>query len=189
MQTFLRTVARVVGSEVIDDVVAFFRAFEGMEEGFRDRAHGRWRRSSPTPATGVRARDLAAARRDARRRRSSPSRSRQAASRSQALIVNRVHPSFGDEAPAGLRAAAEELGAHRERRRRRPARRALRQPRRLPRDRRSSSGRTSRGCATGSARDSRRRTCPTSPTTSTTSPRSTRSAGCCCARACTVSAR
>jgi len=27
----------------------------------------------------------------------------------QALIVNRVHPSFGDEAPAGLRAAAEAL--------------------------------------------------------------------------------
>ena len=38
MQTFLRTVARVVGSEAIDDVVAFFRAFEGMEVGFRDRA-------------------------------------------------------------------------------------------------------------------------------------------------------
>src|SRR6202030_323723 len=38
VQTFLRTVARVVGSEVIEDVVAFFRAFEGMEEGFRDRA-------------------------------------------------------------------------------------------------------------------------------------------------------
>ena len=38
VQTFLRTVAQVVGSEVIDDVVAFFRAFEGMEAGFRDRA-------------------------------------------------------------------------------------------------------------------------------------------------------
>ena len=38
MQTFLRTVAHVVGSEVIEDVIAFFRAFEGMEEGFRARA-------------------------------------------------------------------------------------------------------------------------------------------------------
>ncbi len=27
----------------------------------------------------------------------------------QALVVNRVHPSFGDEAPAGLRAAADAL--------------------------------------------------------------------------------
>jgi anion-transporting ArsA/GET3 family ATPase len=37
-QAFLRTVARVVGSEVIDDAIAFFRAFQGMEEGFRNRA-------------------------------------------------------------------------------------------------------------------------------------------------------
>src|SRR6185436_11063473 len=32
-QTFLRTVAKVVGGEVIDDAIAFFRAFEGMEAG------------------------------------------------------------------------------------------------------------------------------------------------------------
>src|SRR3954466_6770398 len=38
VQTFLRTVSRVVGSEVVDDIVAFFRAFEGMEAGFRERA-------------------------------------------------------------------------------------------------------------------------------------------------------
>jgi len=37
-QTFLRTVAKVVGAEVIDDAVAFFQAFEGMEQGFKDRA-------------------------------------------------------------------------------------------------------------------------------------------------------
>jgi anion-transporting ArsA/GET3 family ATPase len=37
-QTFLRTVSRVVGSEVVADAVAFFHAFEGMEQGFRDRA-------------------------------------------------------------------------------------------------------------------------------------------------------
>ncbi len=30
------------------------------------------------------------------------------------LIVNRVHPTFGDESPAGLSAAAEELRAHEE---------------------------------------------------------------------------
>lgn len=38
MQTLLRTIARVVGRDVIDDVIAFFRAFEGMEQGFRERA-------------------------------------------------------------------------------------------------------------------------------------------------------
>ena len=35
---FLRTVSRVVGAEVVSDAVAFFRAFEGMEQGFRERA-------------------------------------------------------------------------------------------------------------------------------------------------------
>ncbi len=37
-QAFVRTVSKVVGSEVLDDALAFFSAFEGMEEGFRDRA-------------------------------------------------------------------------------------------------------------------------------------------------------
>lgn len=37
-QAFLHTVARVVGAEVIDDAVSFFQAFQGMEEGFRNRA-------------------------------------------------------------------------------------------------------------------------------------------------------
>ncbi|HEX2273456.1 MAG TPA: ArsA-related P-loop ATPase [Acidimicrobiales bacterium] len=37
-QAFLRTVARVVGAEVVQDAVRFFQAFEGMEDGFRDRA-------------------------------------------------------------------------------------------------------------------------------------------------------
>ena len=38
VQAFLRRVTKVVGAEVVDDVVAFFRAFEGMEQGFRERA-------------------------------------------------------------------------------------------------------------------------------------------------------
>jgi len=37
-QAFLRTVSKVVGSEVIEDAIAFFQAFQGMEEGFRNRA-------------------------------------------------------------------------------------------------------------------------------------------------------
>jgi len=37
-QTFVRTIARVVGADVIDDAVAFFQAFDGMEEGFKRRA-------------------------------------------------------------------------------------------------------------------------------------------------------
>jgi anion-transporting ArsA/GET3 family ATPase len=37
-QAFVRTVSKVVGGEVLDDALAFFSAFEGMEGGFRDRA-------------------------------------------------------------------------------------------------------------------------------------------------------
>ncbi len=37
-QTLLRTIARVAGADIVGDAVAFFQAFEGMEEGFRNRA-------------------------------------------------------------------------------------------------------------------------------------------------------
>jgi anion-transporting ArsA/GET3 family ATPase len=37
-QGFLRTVARVVSASVVDDAIEFFAAFDGMEEGFRGRA-------------------------------------------------------------------------------------------------------------------------------------------------------
>lgn len=36
-QLFLRTVSRVVGGEVVREALAFFTAFEGMEQGFRER--------------------------------------------------------------------------------------------------------------------------------------------------------
>ena len=35
---FTRQITRLVGAEVVDDAIAFFRAFEGMEEGFTERA-------------------------------------------------------------------------------------------------------------------------------------------------------
>ena len=37
-QALLRTIARVAGAEIVQDAVAFFQAFEGMEDGFRTRA-------------------------------------------------------------------------------------------------------------------------------------------------------
>ncbi len=37
-QAFLRTISKVAGAEIVEDAVAFFQAFEGMEEGFRTRA-------------------------------------------------------------------------------------------------------------------------------------------------------
>ena len=38
-QTFIRGVSKVVGADVFDDAIAFFQAFEGMEEGFKERAY------------------------------------------------------------------------------------------------------------------------------------------------------
>jgi anion-transporting ArsA/GET3 family ATPase len=107
VQTFLRTVARVVGSEVIEDVVAFFRAFEGMEEGFRERA-AVVGEILTDPATAFVL--VSSPRRDAMQEATFfADRLAEAGQSVQALIVNRVHPSFGDEAPEGLRAAAEAL--------------------------------------------------------------------------------
>jgi anion-transporting ArsA/GET3 family ATPase len=37
-QAFLRTVSKVVGGDVVADAIAFFAAFDGMEQGFRERA-------------------------------------------------------------------------------------------------------------------------------------------------------
>ena len=37
-QALLRTISRVAGADIVRDAVAFFQAFEGMEEGFRHRA-------------------------------------------------------------------------------------------------------------------------------------------------------
>jgi len=109
VQTFLRTVSRVVGRSVIDDVVAFFRAFEGMEEGFRSRAQGMLGLLHD-PRTGF---VLV----------TTPN--RDAVDESSffaeqlgvhglpvaALVVNRVHPRFGEERPEGLRARARTLTA------------------------------------------------------------------------------
>lgn len=38
-QPLLRTLSRVVGGSALTDAMAFLQAFEGMERGFRDRAH------------------------------------------------------------------------------------------------------------------------------------------------------
>jgi anion-transporting ArsA/GET3 family ATPase len=107
VQTFLRTVSRVVGSEVIDDVVAFFRAFEGMEAGFRARALAvEELLAAPDTAFVL----LTSPRRDALEEAQFFAHQLEQGGQSiDALIVNRVHPMFGDEPPPGLRAAAAEL--------------------------------------------------------------------------------
>jgi anion-transporting ArsA/GET3 family ATPase len=107
VQAFLRTVAKVVGSEVIEDVIAFFRAFEGMEEGFRQRAQAVEQLLSDRATAFVL---VTSPRRDALEEATFfADRLTQTGQTVDALIVNRVHPAFGEEAPEGLCATAEAL--------------------------------------------------------------------------------
>ena len=106
-QAFVRSVSKVVGGEVFTDAITFFQAFDGMEEGFRQRAELVLDLLT-SPATGF---VLVA----------SPSRDTVAEAHFfaemlaeaeipvAALIVNRMHPRFTDVLPESLRARAETL--------------------------------------------------------------------------------
>ncbi|HEU5302113.1 MAG TPA: ArsA-related P-loop ATPase [Acidimicrobiia bacterium] len=110
---FLRTVGKVLGTEVIDDIVAFFRAFEGMEAGFRSRA------SEVTTLLGDQGTAfvlVTSPRRDAvHEAEYFAERLRDSEYTVAALVVNRVHPTFdaaGAPTPAAaLRARASDLAA------------------------------------------------------------------------------
>ncbi|MSO87697.1 MAG: ArsA family ATPase [Acidimicrobiia bacterium] len=92
-QTFLRTVAKVVGAEVIDDVVAFFQAFDGMEEGFRERAAAVAELLSDDDTAFVL---VASPRRDTiEEARYFAETLAEAGIGVRALVVNRMHPRFG----------------------------------------------------------------------------------------------
>jgi anion-transporting ArsA/GET3 family ATPase len=107
VQTFLRTVSRVVGSEVVNDIVAFFRAFEGMEAGFRERAQ---RVRALLAESGASFVLVTSPRRDAIDEAEFFAQRLESDGRNvAALIVNRVHPSFGSELSEGLRLRAVEL--------------------------------------------------------------------------------
>lgn len=92
-QTFLRTVAKVVGADVIEDAMAFFAAFEGMEAGFKERA-GHVLALLEDPATKFVL--VASPRRDTVAEASFfADRLAESGIAVQALIVNRMHPDFG----------------------------------------------------------------------------------------------
>jgi anion-transporting ArsA/GET3 family ATPase len=93
-QAFLRTISKVVGSEVIQDVVAFFHAFEGMEEGFRQRAQEVLALLSDPQTAFVL---VASPRRDAvAEGLFFADRLRDAGLPLEALVINRMHPRFGE---------------------------------------------------------------------------------------------
>jgi anion-transporting ArsA/GET3 family ATPase len=109
VQTFFRTVGRVVGTEVIDDVVAFFRAFEGMEQGFRERAADVTALlAAPDTAFVL----VTSPRRDAVDEATFfATRLRESELSVEALVVNRVHPAFATTGDLdAMRIAAQRLG-------------------------------------------------------------------------------
>jgi anion-transporting ArsA/GET3 family ATPase len=97
VQRFLRTVGKVVGGDVLDDIVAFFRAFEGMEAGFRARAA---RVDELLLAASTAFVLITSPRRDAvDEAEFFAGRLRESELSVAALVVNRVHPDFGEHRP------------------------------------------------------------------------------------------
>ena len=92
-QTLLRTISRVVGGDVVRDAVAFFTAFEGMEQGFRDRA-GKVETLLAASSTAFVV--VSAPRRDAVEESLFFARRLQESGQHvAALVVNRLFPDFG----------------------------------------------------------------------------------------------
>lgn len=106
-QGFIRTVSRVVGAEVFDDAIAFFSAFEGMEQGFKERAQ-RVLQLLNAPETAFVL--VASPRRDTVAEAAYfASKLSEAHVPVRALIVNRMHPKFSDGMPEAYRARADTL--------------------------------------------------------------------------------
>jgi anion-transporting ArsA/GET3 family ATPase len=107
-QMFLRTISRVVGGAIVADAVAFFTAFEGMEQGFRDRA-ALVEDLLVDPGTAFVV--VASPRRDAVDEAIYfADRLRESSGRVEALVANRMFPSFGP-VPAALTEQAGGSGA------------------------------------------------------------------------------
>lgn len=91
-QAFLRTVSKVVGGDVVSDAIAFFSAFDGMEQGFRDRAAATLELLSDDVTAFVL---VTAPRRDVVEEATFfAARLTEASIPVRALIVNRMHPRF-----------------------------------------------------------------------------------------------
>jgi len=108
LQAFFRTVSKLIGTEVVEDLVLFFQAFEGMEEGFRRRAQRVLELLSDDGTAFVL---VTAPARDAVSEAGYfADRLKTAGLRVNGLVVNRIHPEFGADAPEGLRAMADARG-------------------------------------------------------------------------------
>ncbi len=106
-QTFLRTVSRVVGTEVVHDAIGFFAAFDGMEAGFRERAAAVVELlADPTTAFVL----VTAPRADVVEEATFfADKLADAGLEVRALIVNRVHPDFSGQTLGHVVRRAEAL--------------------------------------------------------------------------------
>lgn len=107
-QSFVRSVAKVVGADVIDDAIAFFQAFDGMEQGFKDRASRveELLRVDETAFVLV-----ASPRRDTIDEATFfAEKLHESGLPVRALVVNRMHPNFADGLAEATRERATSLG-------------------------------------------------------------------------------
>jgi anion-transporting ArsA/GET3 family ATPase len=100
LQAFFRSVSKVIGAEVVEDLVLFFQAFEGMEDGFRVRATRVMqllsdRRTSFVLVTAPTRDAVAEAEYFA-------GRLSEARLRVHSVVVNRIHPEFTVSAQAPI---------------------------------------------------------------------------------------
>jgi anion-transporting ArsA/GET3 family ATPase len=106
-QAFLRTVSKVVGGDVVRDAITFFQAFDGMEQGFRDRASKVLDLLSHDDTAFVL---VTAPRADVVEEASYfAEKLAEADIPVRALIVNRMHPKFNDASPEAMRERARTL--------------------------------------------------------------------------------
>jgi anion-transporting ArsA/GET3 family ATPase len=104
---FIRQVTKVVGAEVFDDAIAFFQAFEGMEDGFRERADAVLQLlDDPRTAFVL----VASPRRDTvAEARFFADRLAESSIPVAGLVVNRIHPAFTDALAESLRERSRTL--------------------------------------------------------------------------------
>ena len=107
-QSFVRSVAKVVGAAVIDDAIAFFQAFDGMEQGFKQRAKRVEELLRAPEAAFVL---VASPRRDTIDEATFfAEKLAESGLPVRALVVNRMHPRFAEGLAEATRERASSLG-------------------------------------------------------------------------------
>jgi anion-transporting ArsA/GET3 family ATPase len=106
-QAFLRTVSKVVGGDVVEDAVTFFQAFDGMEQGFKERAEHVLELLTHDDTSFIL---VTAPRRDVVEEATYfATKLREADIPVRALIVNRMHPRFSDASATAMHERAHTL--------------------------------------------------------------------------------